>query len=183
VIDFGKTIGAGIPGTAYGFTQKVADGIATKQELENCDVGGIGGTLAANALSLAAMRATLTKVLTQEAFDRMVPMAERWTSGVAGAIDAGLPWHVTRLGCRAEYPFGPEPKNGSEAHAAMDFGLERFMHLYAMNRGILLAPFHNMALRSQPEREDVDRYTNVFPGAVTELCQCPLHGSRSGDHE
>ena len=108
VLVFGKAIGAGIPGAAYGFSQEVADRIAAKQELENCDVGGIGGTLAGNALSLAAMRATLTKVLTKEAFDRMIPMAERWTAGVAKAIaEAELPWHVTRLGCRAEYLFGP----------------------------------------------------------------------------
>ena len=86
VIVFGKAIGAGIPGAAYGFSQEVADRIVAKQELENCDVGGIGGTLAGNALSLAAMRATLTKVLTKEAFDRMIPMAERWTAGVAKAI-------------------------------------------------------------------------------------------------
>jgi glutamate-1-semialdehyde 2,1-aminomutase len=85
VIVFGKAIGAGIPGAAYGFSQEVADRIVAKQELENCDVGGIGGTLAGNALSLAAMRATLTKVLTKEAFDTMIPMAERWTIGVARA--------------------------------------------------------------------------------------------------
>lgn len=118
-----------------------------------------------------AMQATLTKVLTKEAFDRMIPMAERWTAGVAKAIsEAELPWHVTRLGCRAEYLFGAEPKNGSEAHDAMDFKLERFMHLYAMNRGILLTPFHNMALMSpQTEAEDVDLHTKVFRGAVREL--------------
>ncbi len=172
MIVFGKAIGAGIPGAAYGFSQEVADRIGARQELENCDVGGIGGTLAGNALSLAAMRATLTKVLTKEAFDRMMPMAERWTTGVAKAIaDAELPWHVTRLGCRAEYLFGPkQPLNGSEAHDAMDFELERFMHLYAMNRGILLTPFHNMALMSpQTEAEDVDRHTKVFREAVKEL--------------
>ncbi len=171
VLVFGKAIGAGIPGAAYGFSQEVADRIAAKQELENCDVGGIGGTLAGNALSLAAMRATLTKVLTKEAFDRMVPLAERWTAGVAAAIaEAGLPWHVTRLGCRAEYMFGPEPTNGTQAHEAMDFELERFMHLYAMNRGILLTPFHNMALMSpQTEAEDVDRHTKVFREAVREF--------------
>jgi len=171
VIVFGKAIGAGIPGAAYGFSQEVADRIIAKQELENCDVGGIGGTLAGNALSLAAMRATLTKVLTKEAFDRMIPMAERWTEGVAKAIAAAdIPWHVTRLGCRAEYMFGPEPKNGREAHDAMDFELERFMHLYAMNRGILLTPFHNMALMCpQTEAEDVDRHTKVFRDAVAEL--------------
>jgi len=172
VLVFGKAIGAGIPGAAYGFSQEVADRIVARQELENCDVGGIGGTLAGNALSLAAMRATLTKVLTKEAFDRMIPMAERWTVGVAKAIaDAELPWHVTRLGCRAEYLFGAEePKNGTQAHDAMDFELERFMHLYAMNRGILLTPFHNMALMSpQTESDDVDRHTKVFRAAVREL--------------
>jgi glutamate-1-semialdehyde 2,1-aminomutase len=172
VVVFGKAIGAGIPGAAYGFSQEVADRIAAKQNLEDCDVGGIGGTLAGNALSLAAMRATLTKVLTKEAFDRMIPMAERWRLGVASAItQAELPWQVTRLGCRAEYLFAPDPpKNGTEAHDAMDFELERFMHLYAMNRGILLTPFHNMALMSpQTEAEDVDRHTKVFRDAVKEL--------------
>src|SRR6266581_6490748 len=172
VLVFGKAIGAGIPGAAYGFSQEVADRISAKQELENCDVGGIGGTLAGNALSLAAMRATLTKVLTKEAFDRMIPMAERWTAGVAKAIaDAELPWHVTRLGCRAEYLFGAEkPKNGTQAHDAMDFELERFMHLYAMNRGILLTPFHNMALMSpQTDPVDVDQHTRVFREGLKEL--------------
>lgn len=171
VIVFGKAIGAGVPGAAYGFSKEVAEKIADRQELENCDVGGVGGTLAGNAVSLAAMRATLTKVLTEEAFDRMIPMAERWTDGVASAIaEAELPWHVTRLGCRAEYIFGAKPKDGSEAHNAMDFQLERFMHLYAMNRGILLTPFHNMALMSpQTEAEDVDRHTKIFRDAVTEL--------------
>lgn len=171
VIVFGKAIGAGIPGAAYGFTQEVADRIVARQELENCDVGGIGGTLAGNALSLAAMRATLSNVLTQDAFQRMIPMAERWTDGVAKAIaEAHLPWHVTRLGCRAEYMFGPEPKTGTQAHDAMDFELERFMHLYAMNRGILLTPFHNMALMCpQTEIEDVDQHTRVFRDAVKEL--------------
>ena len=171
ILVFGKAIGGGIPGAAYGFSEEVADRIGAKHELENCDVGGIGGTLAGNALSLAAMRATLTKVLTKEEFDRMIPMAERWTAGVAKVIsEAELAWHVTRLGCRAEYMFGAEPKNGAEAHDAMDFELERFMHLYAMNRGILLTPFHNMALMSpQTEAEDVDQHTKVFRGAVREL--------------
>lgn len=171
VLVFGKAIGAGIPGAAYGFSQEIADRIVAKQELENCDVGGIGGTLAGNALSLAAMRATLTKVLTKDAFDQMIPMAERWTDGVAKAIaEVGLPWHVTRLGCRAEYMFGPEPKNGKQAHDAMDFELERFMHLHAMNRGILLTPFHNMALMCpQTETDHVDRHTKVFREAVKEL--------------
>lgn len=169
---FGKPIGSGVPGAAYGFTQQVADLIMKNHSLEDCDTGGIGGTLAGNALSLAAMRATLTKVLTKEAFDRMIPMAERWTAGVQKVIqDFAIPWHVTRLGCRAEYLFAAnEPKNGTEAHDAMDFELERFMHLYAMNRGILLTPFHNMALMSPATaNDDVDYHSKVFREAVREL--------------
>ena len=169
---FGKPIGSGVPGAAYGFTQQVANMIQERHSLEDCDTGGIGGTLAGNALSLAAMRATLTKVLTKEAFDRMIPMAERWTVGVQKVIqDFGIPWHVTCLGCRAEYLFSPnEPRNGTEAHDAMDFELERFMHLYAMNRGILLTPFHNMALMSPATAlEDVDYHSKVFRETVREL--------------
>ncbi len=172
VLVFGKPIAGGVPGAAYGFTEEVAKRIADRQNLEDCDTGGIGGTLAGNALSLAAMRATLTKVLTKDAFDRMIPMAERWTTGVEKAIaEFALPWHVTRLGCRAEYLFSPAPPtNGTEAHEAMDFELERFMHLYAMNRGILLTPFHNMALMSpQTDASDIDQHTRVFREGVKEL--------------
>ena len=169
---FGKPIGGGVPGAAYGFTAEVAKSIAERQSLEDCDTGGIGGTLAGNALSLAAMRATLEKVLTKAAFDRMIPMAVRWASGVERAIlDFGLPWHVTRLGCRAEYLFCPRPPhNGSQAHEAMDFALERFLHLYAMNRGVLLTPFHNMALMSPATTaEDIDHHTKVFRDGLREL--------------
>jgi len=169
---FGKPIAGGVPGAAYGFTAEIADRIAQKQNLEDCDTGGIGGTLAGNALSLAAMRATLSEVLTKEAFDRMIPMAERWTAGVEKTIaEFNVPWHVTRLGCRAEYLFSSQrPQNGTQAHDAMDFELERFMHLYAMNRGILLTPFHNMALMSPAtDKGDVDHHTRVFQESVKEL--------------
>jgi len=169
---FGKPIGGGVPGATYGISQDVATRVLAEHSLEDCDTGGIGGTLAGNALSLAAMRATLEKVLTAQAFPHMIQMAERWTEGVQRAIaDFSLSWHVTRLGCRAEYLFAPRtPRNGTEAHDAMDFELERFMHLYAMNRGILLTPFHNMALMSpQTEAEDVDQHTRVFREAVMEL--------------
>ncbi|HXV39829.1 MAG TPA: hypothetical protein VD701_02550, partial [Steroidobacteraceae bacterium] len=119
-----------------------------------------------------SMRATLGEVLTEEAFERMVPLAERWTEGVQAGIDeSGLPWHVTRLGCRAEYLFGPDrPRTGAEAHAASNFELERYMHLYALNRGILLTPFHNMALMSPAtSAADVDRHTQVFAEMAEEI--------------
>jgi glutamate-1-semialdehyde 2,1-aminomutase len=106
VVTIGKPIAGGIPAAAYGFSEEVAARPAGRIELDDVDVGGVG-TLAANLLSLAAMRATLGEVLTEEAFARMIPLAERWTEGVeAGIAESGLPWHVTRLGCRAEYLFG-----------------------------------------------------------------------------
>ena len=172
VVTIGKAIAGGIPAAAYGFSEEVAARLTGRIELGEIDVGGVGGTLAGNALSLAAMRATLGEVLTAEAFERMIPLAERWTDGVEAAIaESGLPWHVTRLGCRAEYLFGPDrPRNGGEAHDSGDAALERYMHLFALNRGILLTPFHNMALMSPATTEaDVDRHTEVFREAVLEL--------------
>jgi len=166
----GKPIAGGLPSAAYGMTTEVADRI--RIELETSDVGGIGGTLAGNALSLAATRATLSAVLTEEAFVHMIPLAERWTDGVDAAIQAsGLLWHVTRLGARAEYLFGPDrPRNGREAAAMDDFALQQLTHLYALNRGILLTPFHNMALMSPATAEpDVDRHTAVFSEMAAEL--------------
>ena len=161
----GKPIAGGLPAAAYGFTEAVAAAIPAHIELELADLGGIGGTLAGNALSLAAMRATLGSVLTDEAFARSIPLAERWADGVATAIERrGLPWHVTRLGCRAEYLFGPtQPRNGSEAAALDDFALQRLTHLWALNRGVLLTPFHNMALVApQVTEADVDRHSVLF---------------------
>jgi len=168
----GKTIGGGIPAGTYGFTEEVGDRVSAGIELEDSDVGGIGGTLAGYALSMAAVRATLTEVMTPKAYDHMIPLAERWAAGVEGALEArSVPWHVTRLGCRAEYHFMPtRPRNGSEQYAHGDFELERFLHLYALNRGILLTPFHNMALMSPATTEaDVDRHTQVFSAALDEL--------------
>jgi glutamate-1-semialdehyde 2,1-aminomutase len=168
----GKPIASGVPAATYGCTAEVAAKISKRIQLEDCDTGGIGGTLAGNALSLAAIRATLEHVLTPAAFAHMIPLAERFAAGVHHAIQgAKLPWHVSRLGCRAEYIFLPHaPRNGGEAAAAMDFELERAMHLYALNRGILLTPFHNMALMSPATTEsDIDHHTKVFTAAVTEL--------------
>jgi glutamate-1-semialdehyde 2,1-aminomutase len=168
----GKPIGSGVPGAVYGLSEEVGQRIAARICLEDCDTGGIGGTLAGNALSLAAMRATLSCVLTEDAFARMIPLAERFRAGVDEALrEREVPWSISRLGCRAEYLFRPTaPRNGSEAAAAADFELDRFLHLYAMNRGILMTPFHNMALMSPATTgADVDAHTRVFREAVGEL--------------
>ena len=172
LLTMGKAIAGGIPAGAFGMTQEVADRIAARVDLEDIDVGGIGGTLAGNALSLAAMRATLTEVLTEQAYASMTALGDRWADGVdAGVAAHGLPWHCNRLGARAEYTFTPgPPRNGAQAHAAGDFALEQLLHLYALNRGILLTPFHNMALMSPATSEaDVDRHGVVFGEMLEEL--------------
>ena len=173
LLTIGKPIAGGIPAAAYGFSAETADRL---EELlprdERADVGGIGGTVAANVLSLAAARATLAEVLTDEAYEHMIALGERFEDGVAQVIERhNLPWHVTRLGCRVEYLFRRErPRNGSEAAVGGDAELDRFIHLYALNRGILLTPFHNMALMSPTTCEaDVDLHTKVFGEATREL--------------
>jgi glutamate-1-semialdehyde 2,1-aminomutase len=172
VLTVGKSIGGGIACAAYGFTDDVAARVDASIPRDESDVGGIGGTLAANVLSLAAMRATLTDVLTDEAFTRMIALGERFEQGVQSSIDRhGLPWHVTRLGCRVEYLFRPgRPRTGSEAAAGGDPLLDRLIHLWALNRGILLTPFHNMALMSPATTgADVDRHTEVFAEATAAI--------------
>jgi glutamate-1-semialdehyde 2,1-aminomutase len=173
LLTIGKAIAGGIPAAAYGMTEEVSERItAYLGRLEASDVGGIGGTLAGNALSLAAARATLEEVLTDEAFGHMTEMAERFESGVNRVMAShGVPWNSVRLGCRVEYHFQPTPpRNGSEAVEADDRMLSRYMHLHALNRGILLTPFHNMALMCPgTSEEDVDRHTEVFEEAVVAL--------------
>ncbi|CAN5538430.1 aspartate aminotransferase family protein [soil metagenome] len=167
----GKPIAGGVPIAAYGMTAELAERLAEPVFGELSDVSGIGGTLSGNALALAAMRATLSTTLTAADYDRMIPLATRFTEGVASAISsAQLPWHVQQLGCRAEYWFCPPPRNGGQAAAALDGELEAYFHLFALNRGVLLTPFHNMALMSPATSDaDVDRHTEVFAGAVDAL--------------
>lgn len=164
-LTIGKAIGGGIPTGTFGMTHEVAAEIAKKVEREVIDTGGIGGTLAGNALSLASMRATLTEVLTESNFKKMIALGNRWSDGVDAAIkEFNLPWHCNRLGARGEYLFAPKaPKTGREAAAAGDFELEQYIHLRLLNYGFLLTPFHNMALMSPVTTEaDVDAHTEAF---------------------
>ena len=167
----GKAIGGGIPCAAYGMTAEVAGRLSGPMLGHEIDVAGVGGTLTGSALALAAIRATLSTALRDEDFAVAVPLAERFTAGVAGVIEAhGLPWHVQRLGCRAEYWFCPPPPDGAAAAAAVDEDLEGFLHLWCLNRGVLLTPFHNMALFCPAHTEaDVDRHTEVFGEALEAL--------------
>lgn len=172
MLTIGKAIGGGIPAGAYGLSAELADRLLARGDLDLVDMGGVGGTLAGNALSVAATRATLEHVLTDTAFDRMGKLCERFEAGVRAGIEAhALPWSVSRLGARTEYRFtAPAPRTGTESAAAADADLEDFLHLYLANRGILLTPFHNMALMCPDTTEqDVDRHTEVFAAALAEL--------------
>jgi glutamate-1-semialdehyde 2,1-aminomutase len=171
----GKSIGGGIPSGAYGMSADVAERLARRIANEGADlvdVGGVGGTLAGNALSLAAMRATLGEVLTDEAFASMIAMADRYTAEIRRTIEsASLPWSISQLGARAEYRFAaPAPRTGGESAAAANDELDEYFHLYLANRGVLLTPFHNMALMCPTTSEaDVDLHTKVFADGVAEL--------------
>jgi len=175
VFVIGKSIGGGVPCGAYGLSAEVAAAVerhTTTGEADLVDVGGVGGTLAGNALSTAAMRATLGEVLTEEAFGRMTGLATAFAAGVQEVLDRyDVPWSVSRLGARAEYRFArPAPTSGEASAAAADEELDAYLHLALCNRGILMTPFHNMALMCpQTSRADVDRHTAVFGEVVASL--------------
>ena len=172
VVTLGKTLAAGIPVGAYGVSEALGERILSAQDADFSGSGGIGGTLAGYALASAAARATLTEVLTDEAFGRMIGLADRLADKVQAVIDThDLPWCVTRLGARCEYWFCPEvPRSGGEARAAIDPELERYFHLGCLNRGILITPFHNMQLICPAtSEEDVDRHGKVFAELVCDL--------------
>jgi glutamate-1-semialdehyde 2,1-aminomutase len=171
-LTLGKPLAGGVSAAIYGFTEEVSQAFAAKMDLDDADVGGIGGTLAGNALSIAAMKATLQHVLTDEFYVKAFALQEKFTAGVEEVIaEYKLPWIVKRLGNRSEYWFRPTPpRNGGQAAAAIDHELDRYMHLFALNRGILMTPFHNMALISpETTQADVDHHTKVFREAVQSL--------------
>src|SRR6476620_7073961 len=171
----GKSIGGGIPCGAYGITTEVAAAVTRHTDAGDADivdVGGVGGTLAGNALSTAAMRATLGEVLTEEAFAHMTGLATAFTAGVQATLDElDVPWSISQLGARAEYRFArPAPTTGEESAAAADDQLDAYMHLAMCNRGILMTPFHNMALMCpETSRADVDLHTATFREVVGAL--------------
>ena len=174
LLTVGKAIAGGVPAGAFGMSEEVAERVEAQAGADYEDTGGVGGTLAGNALTTAAIRATLSEVLTADAFNEMIELATRFTEGVQDVLDANeLPWHVVQLGARAEYGFLPEvPRSGGEAAAGSDHELEEYLHLFLLNRGVLITPFHNMALMSPAtEAADVDRHTEAFAEACGQLAK------------
>lgn len=172
IVTIGKSIAGGVPAGAYGLSADLAERILADKTADIEDTGGVGGTLAGNALSVAAMRATLEHVLTDAAFAAMIAVADVYTTGIREVLSSrALPWVITQLGARAEYRFCPQqPANGGESAAAADADLDEYFHLYLANRGVLLTPFHNMALMSpETTAADARQHVEVFAAAADEL--------------
>jgi glutamate-1-semialdehyde 2,1-aminomutase len=172
MLTLGKPIAGGIPAAVYGFTAELARRIEGRFDALGDFTTGVGGTLAANALSVRAMRVMFEQVITVQAYAHMFAMAGRLEQGIDGTIARhDLPWHVARMGARVEYGINPAPwKTARQVHAGRDPELERLLHLYCLNRGVLVTPFHNMMLTSPATTEDqVDRHSEAFESAVGEL--------------
>ena len=170
----GKAIAGGLPGAAYGMRRELAEQISGELQRDEIDTGGIGGTVSGSVLSAVAIRTTLREVLTDAAFPQMIAGANRWADGVEDVFARrSVGWSVTRLGARAEYHFTPEaPRSGGEAAAAVHHEMERYLHLHALNRGIIMTPFHNMALFSPATSGSAaDQHSEALDAAIAALIE------------
>jgi glutamate-1-semialdehyde 2,1-aminomutase len=168
----GKVLAGGIPSAVWGMTAAIAGALEAQTAGPGINHYGFGGTLAGNALTLHAMRATLEKVMTPATYAAMHAVAADLEGRIAAVIARYfLPWHVSRIGARVEYLYRPTvPDTGGEAAAARDDRIEALIHLYFLNRRILLTPFHNVAVISPfVTGADLDRYEGIFDALITEL--------------
>lgn len=171
-LTLGKPIGSGVPAAVYGMTAAIAEQVSRRTTTPSVPVAGLGGTLAANWLSMRAMRVTLESVMTEENYRRMSALAEKLAAGIDSTIRRfDLPWHVTRIGARLEYRFQRfPPRNGSEAASGAHRALDRLMHLFCLNRGVMITPMHSMLLVSPfTSDQDIDRHNEVFDSLIAEL--------------
>ena len=168
----GKPVAGGVPASVWGMSDAVAERYAAYNRAKEPGYSGMGTTLSANPLQFAAMRATLEDVMTAENYAHMEGLAARLEAGFDAAIERhGLPWHVARVGARVEFICAPGPlRNGSEAEAAHAPALEAAIHVALVNRGTLIAPFHNMMLISPAtKKKQVDRLIAAFGDIAAEL--------------
>jgi glutamate-1-semialdehyde 2,1-aminomutase len=168
----GKPVAGGVPASVWGLSQEIADRYAIYNAAREPGYSGIGTTLSANPMQFAAMRACLSKVMTSDNYDHMEKLASRLEQGLTKVIEQRkLPWHVARVGARVEFICAPGPlKNGAEAYAAHRPELEAAIHIGLLNRGSLIAPFHNMMLISPVTRKrQVDHLIENFAAVTHEL--------------
>lgn len=168
----GKPVAGGVPASVWGMSEDVASRYADYRRTHEPAYSGMGTTLSANPLQFATMRATLEEVMTAENYAHMEHLARRLDAGLTAVIDRfGLPWHVARVGARVEFICASGPlRNGGEAEAAHGPGLEAALHVALVNRGVLIAPFHNMMLISPATRPaQVNRLITAFADVVSRL--------------
>jgi len=168
----GKAIAGGVPCAVWGFTAEIAEAMKAVRARTGPGHSGMGTTLSANALAMRALRANLEQVMTDAAYAQMLAMSAGVERGLRRVIEArSLPWHVSAVGARAEFVCGPTPpRNGTQAAKAMHGRLEAAIHLYLMNRGVLIAPFHNMTLTCPATTiADVDHLVATVAGACDAL--------------
>jgi glutamate-1-semialdehyde 2,1-aminomutase len=171
----GKPIAGGIPCAVFGVTADMAERMQQAQASASSGGhghSGMGTTLSANAFALHAMRANLEHVMTDDAYARMIPLAERLSQGLTRMLRSkDLPWSVTQIGSRCEFQFCEKPpRTGREAEAAFHDDLERCLHLALLNRGIMITPFHNMMLVCpETNASDVDHLVHALGETIDEL--------------
>ncbi len=177
----GKPIAGGVPCGVYGCSAEMASAMQAARQRASAGSqehghSGMGTTLSANALAMHCMRANLEQVMTVEAYQHMLPLAQRLAEGLRQVIRKyALAWSVTELGARCEFQFcARPPRNGAEAEAAFHDELQMALHLYLINRGILITPFHNMTLCCpQTTAADVDCLLHTLEQALGELLGIP----------
>ena len=168
----GKCVAGGLPTAVWGLRPDVADRFAAYNATRPAGHSGMGTTLSGNPLQFACLRANLSEVMTAEAYAHMEKGAERLSSGLRRAIEKhGAPWHVVRVGARVEFICAPGPlKNGAEAALAHHHAVEAAIHTALLNRGSLIAPFHNMMLVSPATRKrQIDRLIAAFDDILSDL--------------
>ncbi|MBK6386801.1 MAG: aspartate aminotransferase family protein [Rhodoferax sp.] len=172
----GKPLGGGMPCAAYGFSADLAARAEAAKRNAPPGHSGIGTTLTANLLAMAAMRATLTQLMTPATYAPMLALAARLADGLRQTIaHHRLPWCVSQVGARTEFQFcSTPPLNGTQASAAMNPELEHAIHLFLLNRDVLITPFHNMMLVCpDTSQADVQRLLAAFDAALTALTGAP----------
>ncbi len=170
----GKPIGGGLPCAVYGFSAEWTERAVQAKQGAPAGHSGIGTTLSGNLLAMAAMRATLTELMTESIFAPMLALATSLANGLRACIARHhLPWCVTQLGARIEFQFRPTaPRNGSEAGAALDVELEHLIHLALLNREVMITPFHNMLLVCPSTTPaDVHKLLSAFDEVLSHICQ------------
>ncbi|NOS97819.1 MAG: aspartate aminotransferase family protein [Methylotenera sp.] len=168
----GKPIAGGLPAAAYGFSAAMATRMQAAKDAAPAGHSGIGTTLSGNMMTLAAIHATLTEVATEDAYSNMLALARLLEHKLIESINAHqLPWNISRMGARLELQFcAVAPTNAAQARDAQNDAIESTIHLYLLNRGVLLTPFHNMMLICPTTTEaDVNKLMQVFDACLETL--------------